>query len=263
IYSFCRIADDAGDESPDTQTALERLDTLEQGVHALSATDARDLPAAPEFCGPLWPALAETMLHFEIPKQPLLDLISAFRQDQRQPHYEDWESLIDYCRRSANPVGRIVLKLGGVDETLDASGSSVAERSDQICTGLQLANFWQDVSRDFHRQDQSRIYLPADRMAAHGVTRQHIRDGEFSTGFADMMRELIARTDQFFDQGSVIADRRYVPKWLVGDLKLFVAGGRQVLRAIESQQYDVLRSRPVVSKLTQMRLTASAALGWL
>ncbi|MEL7336015.1 MAG: squalene/phytoene synthase family protein, partial [Planctomycetota bacterium] len=105
--------------------------------------------------------------------------------------------------------------------------------------------------------------LPADRMAAHGVTRQHIRDGEFSTGFADMMRELIARTDQFFDQGSVIADRRYVPKWLVGDLKLFVAGGRQVLRAIESQQYDVLRSRPVVSKLTQMRLTASAALGWL
>ncbi|MFN7768008.1 MAG: squalene synthase HpnC, partial [Planctomycetaceae bacterium] len=144
VYAYCRWSDDLGDETGDPQRALALLQWWRGELDACYAGQSRH---------PVFVALSETIREFDIPRQPLVDLISAFEQDQTVREYETYPQLLDYCRRSADPVGRLVLAL---------CRRATAENfiwSDSICTGLQLANFWQDVARDF---DIGRIYLPRE-----------------------------------------------------------------------------------------------------
>ncbi|HVA16645.1 MAG TPA: squalene synthase HpnC, partial [Candidatus Dormibacteraeota bacterium] len=156
VYAYCRWADDLGDEVPDAKRAVELLDGWEEELRRAYRGAATH---------PVLIAVAETARECDIPIEPFLDLLIAFRQDQTVHRYAKWEDVISYCRYSANPVGRLVLYLMGYR---DAERQSL---SDATCTALQLANFWQDVGRDL---EKGRIYIPLELAAAHGVTEDDI-----------------------------------------------------------------------------------------
>jgi squalene synthase HpnC len=234
LYAYCRWADDLGDEIPQKERALELLDWWERELDV--CYDGR--PSHPVFV-----ALRETIIAKNIPKQPFADLLRAFRQDQNVKRYPTWNSMIGYCVYSANPVGRLVLYLCGYrDEERQAM-------SDATCTALQLANFWQDVSRDL---EKGRIYIPLDVAAAHGLSESGIVERRFDHRYVNLMKDLIARTRQLFAQGAPLA--RMVSGRLSVDLEMFSRGGVAVLDAIEAMGYDTLHSRPSISKSKQIRL---------
>jgi squalene synthase HpnC len=243
VYAFCRTADDLADCSSSPEHALTRLDEFQR---SLDATFAGNPPAGPFL------ALRETIEAFGLPKRPFDELLEAFRQDQRRRRYPDWPSLLDYCRRSANPVGHLVLHLGGCFDEANAS------LSDRICTGLQLANFWQDVRRDF---EIGRVYLPGDAMERHGVTEETLRAPSAPDGFKRLLGELCERTERLFREGLPLADQ--VPPWLAGDIRLFAHGGLATLQAISAIDFDVLARRPRVSPWRQLKLVGNAWLGRL
>lgn len=242
VYAYCRISDDLGDEVGDKVASLRLLDDWEAELNACYSDDLR--PRHPVFV-----ALAETVREFEIPKSEFADLLTAFRQDQRVGRYETFTDLLGYCRNSANPVGHLVLYLCGYRD---------AERqqlSDYTCTALQIANFWQDVSRDY---EIGRIYLPLEDLRRFGVTEDTIRDGENSPAFCEMMRFEVARARQWFAQGLPLVGK--VDGKLALDIDLFSRGGQEILNAIEKQGYAVLGRRPSVSKTRKLALVARAAL---
>lgn len=243
VYAFCRTADDIADESPSPGVALQKLEHLQQQLDLV-------FQGCPE--EPLFIALESTVRQHGIPKQPFDDLLDAFRQDQHRNRYESFAELADYCCRSANPVGRIVLHLG--DSFTDENGGF----SDRICTGLQLANFWQDVARDF---ELGRIYVPREEMCRFGVDEAMF--GQAVT--AQPLRRLLAsecdRAESLLREGLPLAER--VSPWLSSDVKLFAHGGLRTLRAIRGIDYDVLSSRPTVGKLQQAVLVLRAFFGWL
>lgn len=239
IYAFCRTADDLGDEVPDRDLSLDYLRRFRDYTHACHEGRPMSL---------LFVALAGTIRRHDLPIQPFLDLIDAFEQDQRVDRYSSFEQLVDYCRRSANPVGRLVLYLCGYRDP---------ERqrfSDQTCTALQLANFWQDVRRDI--LDRNRIYIPADSMRQFGVTEEQIRQGRCDDNYRRMMRFEVDRTEELFNEGDALlpmldpAVRRHVT--------LFAKGGRAVLHAIRRQNYDTLSRRPAISGWQKGKLVARA-----
>ena len=234
LYAYCRWADDLGDEVPDTQRALELLDWWEQELDA--CYDGHPSHA-------VFVALHETIVAKDIPRQPFADLLKAFRQDQVIKRYPTWESVLDYCVYSANPVGRLVLYLCGYRD------ESRQKLSNATCTALQLANFWQDVSRDL---EKGRIYVPLDVAARHEVSEQDITSRSFSENYVALMKDLIARTRMLFDEGLPLAQQ--VEGKLRIDLEMFSRGGIAVLDAIESQGYDTLNRRPAISKVKQAAL---------
>jgi squalene synthase HpnC len=234
VYSYCRWADDLGDEVPDKQRALELLGWWETELDA--CYDGR--PSHPVFV-----ALRETIIAKNVPKQPFADLLKAFRQDQVVTRYPSWETVLDYCVYSANPVGRLVLYLCGYRD------EQRQKLSDATCTALQLANFWQDVSRDL---EKGRIYIPLDRAAARGLTEKEIVGKKFDQRYVDLMKELIEYTRDLFHRGMPLASM--VSGKLSVDLAMFSRGGMAVLDAIESMGYDTLNRRPEVSKGKQVRL---------
>jgi squalene synthase HpnC len=243
VYAYCRWADDLGDEVPQKERALELLDWWERELDACY----NGRPSHPVFV-----ALRETVVRKDIPKQPFADLLRAFRQDQNVKRYPTWESVIGYCVYSANPVGRLVLYLCGYrDEERQAM-------SDATCTALQLANFWQDVSRDL---EKGRIYIPLDVAAAHGVTEMDIVDRCFDHRYVNLMEDLIARTRVLFRQGTPLA--KMVSGRLSVDLEMFSRGGAAVLDAIEAIGYDTLHTRPAISKSKQVRLLGRSLLAHL
>jgi squalene synthase HpnC/squalene synthase HpnD len=234
LYAYCRWADDLGDEVPDTNRALELLDWWEQELNGCY----QGHPSHAVFV-----ALHETIVAKDIPKRPFADLLTAFRQDQIVKRYPTWESVLDYCVYSANPVGRLVLYLcGHRDEARQ-------ELSDATCTALQLANFWQDVSRDL---EKGRIYIPLDIAAQHGVREEDIVSRRFGQNYVALMKDLILRTRALFDQGLPLA--RQVEGKLRVDLEMFSRGGLAVLEAIEKSGYNTLDHRPAISKLKQATL---------
>ncbi len=243
VYAFCRTADDLADESPSPKEALRGLERFQQQLDAAFA-------GCPE--EPLFIALEATIRQFQIPKQPFDDLLDAFRQDQHRNRYASIGELLEYCQRSANPVGHIVLHLG------DSCTAENRILSDHICTGLQLANFWQDVARDFA---MNRIYIPQDSMRQFGVEEEMFR--QIPT--AEPLRRLLAheceRAEQMFRTGLPLAKR--VKPWIANDVKLFAHGGLQTLRAIRKIDFDVLGSRPTVGKLQQFGLVLRALAGRL
>jgi squalene synthase HpnC len=238
LYAYCRWADDLGDEIPARDRSLELLGWWESELDA--SYEGR--PNHPVFV-----ALRETIVAKDVPKQPFADLLKAFRQDQVVRRYPTWDSVIDYCVYSANPVGRLVLYLCGYrDEPRQLL-------SDATCTALQLANFWQDVSRDL---DIGRIYIPLDVAASHGVGEKDIVEKKFNDHYVALMKALISRTRALFKQGLPLA--KMVEGKLSIDLAMFSRGGLAVLDAIEAIGYDTLHVRPSVGKGKQVRLLGRA-----
>src|SRR5277367_5430814 len=243
VYAYCRWADDLGDEIPQKERALELLDWWERELD--DCYNAR--PSHPVFV-----ALRETILAKNIPKQPFADLLRAFRQDQNVKRYPTWDSMIGYCVYSANPVGRLVLYLCGYRD------EQRQKLSDATCTALQLANFWQDVSRDL---EKGRIYIPLDVAASHGVTESDIVDRRFDDHYVNLMKDLIARTRELFAEGAPLA--KMVTGRLSIDLEMFTRGGVAVLDAVETMGYDTLHQRPAISKAKQARLLIRSVLAHL
>ena len=238
VYAYCRWADDLGDEIPDPQRALDLLDWWEGELNACY----QGKPAHPVFV-----ALRETIDAKEIPQQPFADLLKAFRQDQTVKRYPTWDSVLNYCVYSANPVGRLVLYLCRYRD------EQCQHLSDATCTALQLANFWQDVSRDL---EKGRIYIPLDAAAAHGLTEADIVNRRFDDRYVSLMKDLIARTRTLFTEGMPLA--KMVDSRLSIDLDMFSRGGLAVLDAIEASGYDTLHERPSIGKGKQARLLGRA-----
>lgn len=240
LYAYCRWSDDLGDEVNNARRALELLDAWEDELRLCYGV-------VPGPSHPVLIALRETIRAKELPIRPLVDLLRAFRQDQRVHRYATWEDMIGYCVYSANPVGHLVLYLCGY-------GDEERQRlSDCTCTALQLANFWQDVSRDL---DKGRIYIPLDLLAEHGVAESEIVERRFSSRYAELMKELIARTRLLFAAGLPLVER--VEPFLRVDIELFTRGGLAVLDAIEAMGYNTLEHRPTLTRWTQARLFGGA-----
>ena len=240
VYAYCRISDDLGDEVGDRAVATQLLD--EWGVLLDECYDAPTQSRHPVFV-----ALHETVVECNLERQLFHDLLTAFKWDQAKVRHEDWASLVEYSRYSANPVGRLVLQIAGY------KNEQTALLSDDVCTGLQIANFLQDVVRDYAI---GRVYLPQDAMARHGVSEEQIVRREFTPGFAAMMVELTQRVREMLGNGKKITKR--VDGELAATLALFIAGGDAVLDAIAAQNFDVLRERPVVGKVKKMELLVVA-----
>lgn len=238
IYAFCRIADDLGDELADHDLSLQFLNQFKDQTHRCYAG---------EYANHVFLALSETMRRHDIPIQPFLDLIDAFEQDQRITRYETYEQVIDYCRRSADPVGRLVLYLCGYRD------EERQRLSDKTCTALQLANFWQDVRRDV--DDRNRIYLPRESMARFNVTEEQIIQKRCDDNFRNLIRFECERTEKLFDEGEALV--ALLRPEVRGQIALFGKGGRAVLEAIRAQHFDTLTSRPAISKLQKGRLMLS------
>ena len=241
VYAYCRISDDLGDEVGDKQQSLLLLDQWEAEL----AQCYRGEPRHPVFV-----ALRETVREFAIPQHEFSDLLQAFRQDQVVTHYPRFNDLLGYCQYSANPVGHLVLYLCGY---CDAERQKL---SDYTCTALQLANFWQDVATDFVK---GRIYLPLEDFAKFGVTERQLAERDPTPQFLAMMKFEVDRARDWFHRGLPLAKK--VDRRLALDIELFSRGGLAILRAIEKQNYDVLTSRPVISKRRKVLLLARAALG--
>lgn len=221
IYAFARTADDIADEpgrEPDERLAL--LDECGRLLRAGGGT-------------PMFEALAHTRAKHDLPLAPFEDLLSAFRQDVLTTRYETWHDVFDYCRRSANPIGRLVLRLFGYrDARLDAY-------SDAICTALQLTNFWQDFAIDWER---GRLYLPAEEWRAAGADMRDLGASTLAEPWRTALRRAAARTRQLFDAGRPLADA--VSGRLRFELRATWLGGVRILDRVEAVDFDVANHRP-------------------
>ena len=232
IYRFAREADDLADEGDAPQEArLAALARYRRAVDAIAGgADDAILAGAP------FAELARAVREHALPTAPLADLLSAFAQDVTVRRYPDFTALADYCRRSANPVGRLLLAL-----YRRASAENLAA-SDAICTGLQLANFWQDVAIDWAK---GRVYLPQDDLERHGVTERQIAEGRCDDAWRSLLRFQTARARALLVGGRPLASR--LP-WRIGlELRAVVAGGLAILDRIDAAGGDVFRARPVLS----------------
>jgi squalene synthase HpnC len=240
LYAYCRISDDLGDETGDTEASILLLDEWETELNACYAGSPRH---------PVFVALAGTVREFASPKHEFSDLLRAFRQDQSVVRYESFDDLLAYCRYSANPVGHLVLYLGGYHDP------ERQQLSDYTCTALQLANFWQDVSADFQK---GRIYLPLEDLRQYGVSESNIAGQQNTPEFIELMRFEVQRARGWFDRGLPLVGK--VSRELALDIELFSRGGQEILNAIERQGYAVLGNRPAISKSRKLALVARAAL---
>ncbi|HYI93388.1 MAG TPA: squalene synthase HpnC [Bryobacteraceae bacterium] len=234
VYSFCRWADDLGDEIGDKAESLRLLDWWRRELDGMYAGEAQH---------PVYVALLSTVRKHDLPIEPFSDLIHAFVHDQKVSRYPDWADVLGYCRYSANPVGRLVLYLCGYRDI------ERQRLSDATCTALQLANFWQDVSVDLKKD---RVYIPQSVMASHGYTDTDLFEGIEDARFQATMRDVVDRARNLFLEGLPLpgmVDRR-----LAVDLELFSRGGLLVLDKIERQEYRVLRARPSIGKLERVGL---------
>jgi squalene synthase HpnC len=236
LYAFMRTADDFADEPAYEGQRSERLDEWAARLDAAYAGRAE---------GPIFVALAETVRRLTIPQALLTDLLSAFRQDTTKKRYETWDEVLDYCRRSANPVGRLVLLVFGYrDRELELL-------SDRVCTALQLANHWQDIAVDLAKD---RIYVPRERLEAHRVSEDDLMAARVDEPFRALLRDLVARTRSLFAEGRPLCER--VGRDLRFELRLTWLGGVGILDRIEANGYDIFRRRP------QHGLVDKAGLAW-
>lgn len=239
IYAYCRWADDLADEVGDPAKSLELLAWWRGELDACYAN---------QFQHPVFVALKPTIDEFSIPREPFADLISAFEQDQSTREYESFVQLVDYCRRSANPVGRLVLFL-----CREHTDQNVAW-SDSICTGLQLANFWQDVARDYAI---GRIYLPQEDCRQFGYRRAEFEVRQSNPAFIGLMKFEVDRARKFLIDGLPLVE--HLPGRLQIDIDLFIHGGLRILERIESIGYRVWETRPKVTKYDALGLLAGAS----
>jgi squalene synthase HpnC len=228
VYAYCRWADDLADEAGGGPRALALLRWWREEL-------LRCYEGSPRH--PVLIALRETIRQFRIPPRPFLDLLFAFEQDQLVKRYRTFPQLLDYCRYSANPVGHLVLYLCA------AYDEERAALADHVCTALQLANFWQDVARDFAI---GRVYLPEEDRRHFGYSDADLGARRFTRCFAELMRFEVDRTRDLFYRGFPLIER--LPAELRPDVELFIHGGLGILRKIEQVRYNVWARRPVLAK---------------
>lgn len=232
IYAFSRIADDFADEL--TRSPEERLHALndwQEQLHQCYQGNAAH---------PVFIALRETVQNLNIPIDLLNDLLSAFKRDVTQNRYETFDDLLSYCRCSANPVGRLVLMIFGYrDEQL-------FQLSDDICTALQLTNFWQDVSVD---QKKDRLYIPLEDIRQYGYSVDGWSNGVMDNNFLRLMKFQVERTREMFHSGAKLPS--LVERDLQLELKLVWLGGMSILKKLEKAKYDVVHHRPELSTLNK------------
>jgi phytoene synthase len=259
IYAFARTADDIADEGyglpgggDGSPAAIQgRLDALRRmDARCLAAVEGGDPGVAEDGTDWIFPALGDTLRKFGIPAQLCLDLTSAFAQDVVKRSYADFDEVLDYCRRSANPVGRIVLLLHGYSDARRFA------QSDAICTALQLANFWQDIAVDW-KKDQ-RTYLPLEDLRRFGVPRESLGEAVASEPIRECVRFNVERAQSLFDKGRPLAASLCFPLSL--EIRATWLGGVTILRKIRAQGYDTLRSRPRINAADKLRLLFRAFL---
>jgi squalene synthase HpnC len=238
VYAYCRWADDLGDETGGGSRALALLRWWRGELLRCYAGRAQH---------PVMVALRETIRRFSIPPRPFLDLLFAFEQDQLVKRYRTYDQLLGYCRYSANPVGRLVLYL------CEAYSEERAKLADNVCTALQLANFWQDVARDYAI---GRVYLPEEDRKRFGYRDDDLRNQRFTPAFAALLRFEVDRTRDLLYRGLPLVEQ--MPADVRGDIQLFIQGGMAILRKIERCRYNVWARRPTVSKWQQLRLLTGA-----
>jgi squalene synthase HpnC len=249
VYAFCRWADDLSDESGSAALAMERLDWWRQELDRCIAGSPRH---------PVFVALAQAIDRHTLDVEHFHALIDAFVRDQHQARYGTWDDLIDYCRGSADPVGRLVLQLGGVQ-----AGAATLADSDAVCTGLQLANHWQDVRRDVLERD--RIYIPLDAVTmpdfesrlVSTASMGHAPDRDFLDGYRGVIASLVQRTRPLLERVDSLLEA--VPADLRPMLWLFAAGGRTTLDLIERSDHETVLYRPSISKPRKVLLALQAA----
>ena len=230
LYAFARVADDFADE--DRRTAAERLRLLDDWQNRLHACIKEDGGDPGDL---IFVALSATIRARSLPIELFEDLLSAFRQDITTHRYATWDAVLDYCRRSANPVGRLVLRIGGYDDdTLDRS-------SDALCTALQLTNFWQDLDRDWA---MGRLYVPLDDVEACQAHVQDLDDRRFSASWQHALTRVGGRTRALFGAGRGVCDG--VDRHLRHQLRLTWLGGVRILDRLEQAHYNVFASRPTL-----------------
>lgn len=243
IYHFARSADDIADEGDDAPGV--RLDKLAAYRNALLAMHGgrSGLPSSDPL-NDVFAPLAHTVHAQRLPLQPFLDLLSAFEQDVTTHRYANDAELLDYCSRSANPVGRLMLHLYGADQPENL------RQADAICTGLQLTNFWQDVAIDWRK---SRVYVPQDKLARHGVDESHIAQQRCDAAWQALMREQVEQACALLHQGLPLARRL---RGRIGlELRMVTLGGLRILERMEPVHYDVFKHRPTLNKRDWLQLS--------
>ncbi len=239
IYDFARAADDIADEGDAPPPA--RLAKLDLYAAMLDRIERGELPVDAPFA-----ALAAAINLHALPLQPFRDLLSAFRQDVMRPRYAEFTQVLDYCSRSANPIGRLLLRLYRADDM------GRCRLADMICTGLQLTNFWQDVALDWRK---GRVYLPAEDLARFGVAEAQIAEGRCDARWSQLMAFEVARARALLDAGRPLV--RTLPLRLALELKFVIAGGLRILAAIDVAQGDIFRRRPQLSGRDWAAMTIS------
>jgi len=243
LYAFARTADDFADEGrrPDAER-LRLLDDWQNRLHACVTECAPD--------DRVFLALSATIRACHLPVSLFDDLLSAFRQDITTHRYDTWDSLLDYCRRSANPVGRLVLRIAGYDDArLDRS-------SDALCTALQLTNFWQDLDRDWQ---EGRLYVPLDDVDAEGARTRDLDGRQLTEPWQRALRRVAARTRLSFDAGRDVCDG--VRGRLRHELRLTWLGGTRILERLDRVDYNVFMLRPTLG-IADVPLLVWRALLW-
>lgn len=234
IYAFARLADDMADEG--VRPAADRLADLDDWERRLEAA-AGDGPLTREAHGDVFVALRNTIRECRLPPMLFHDLLSAFRQDVTTTRYASWADVLDYCRRSANPVGRLVLRVAGVQErSLDAA-------SDAVCTALQLANFWQDFGIDWRK---GRLYVPAEIWQPAGAREADLDAHVLTPGWRIALADVTTRTRALFAEGRPVCDG--VRGRLRYELRATWLGGTAILDKLEAADYDVFARRPRLTK---------------
>ncbi len=230
IYAFARTADDFADEpSRPPDVRLQLLDDWGTRLR-------RSVAEGPPSTDPIFVALRDTMERCALPVDLFEDLLSAFRQDVTVTRYATWLDVLDYCRRSANPVGRLVLRVAGVQS--DAADKA----SDAVCTALQLANFWQDFGVDWRN---GRLYLPSDELRIHGALESDLDAAAMPPAWRSAMRAAVDRTRRLFATGRPVTDA--VSGRLRWELRATWLGGMRILDEVEALGYDTLHRRPKLS----------------
>lgn len=239
IYAFARTADDFADEG--SYSDAERLALLNAYDDELDLIEAKTASAQPLFIG-----LAATIAEHQLPVQLFRDLLSAFKQDVKKTRYNNFDELMDYCRHSANPIGRLLLHLNHKTTPQNLTWS------DAICSALQLINHWQDVAIDWRKNDGGRVYLPIDDLARFGLGESDIANQTHTSAWRDMMAFQCERTRKLMLFGAPLGDA--LSGRMGAELRVMIAGGCAILDKIDAVDGDVFRHRPKLSKLDWLKI---------
>lgn len=239
IYAFARSADDFADEghlSDDERIFL--LDDFERELDRIEA--------GTPLTTPLFIDLAATIAAHNLPLQLFRDLLFAFRQDVTKTSYANFDEVMDYCRRSANPIGRLVLQLNG------ETASQYLTWSDAVCSSLQLINHWQDVAIDWQKNNGGRVYLPLDDLARFGLSEQDIANQSVTDAWRKMMAFQCDRARKMMQFGAPLGN--VLTGRMGAELRVIIAGGMAILDKIDAVDGDVFRHRPTISKWDWLKI---------